>query len=346
MVVFRLRYVSSFQKWALLTTIATYGVITAGGLVRVAGAGLGCPDWPQCFGRYYPPLTESQVPDEFAGQFNFQLAWIEYTNRIVGVLVGLLIIGTLYHALKSHRQNPRILYPSIGAFITILVQGWLGGQVVEEKLDPTILTAHLVLALVVVSLLLYATISGFYPDTRPFDNLPTSRRTLGKITLVVLILSLPQIAFGAFLRGELHDIEKANPTLGRSDFIREAGWVDIVHRSYSWLVLFGVLYLFYYLYKHTDRHPWLLRNIQATGILLGIQVGAGIAMVYGGIPPVFQAIHLVNGSLFLGSLTTLYLLASRIPEHIDISESDPKKNIGLSPNREEKLAPSPSAKIS
>ena len=84
-----------FSKFAFLSTVATYIVIFAGGLVRVSGAGLGCPDWPKCFGGWVPPLTASQLPPGFDSQtFNFTLAWIEYVNRLMGVLLGMLIVLT------------------------------------------------------------------------------------------------------------------------------------------------------------------------------------------------------------------------------------------------------------
>jgi cytochrome c oxidase assembly protein subunit 15 len=168
---------------------------------------------------------------------------------------------------------------------------------------------------------LYATVNGFYPHTRPFENLPASRRTLGKLTLLVLFLSLPQVTLGAFLRGELHDLEKANSEWSGSELIENAGSIDLMHRSYTWIILAGVAFLIYYVHRRTDQHRWLIFNVRAIGVLLAIQIGAGIVMAYAGLPPAFQAIHLVNGSLFLGSLTILYLLASRVPVGDSPSES-------------------------
>lgn len=307
---------SRFQRWALIATLATYAVITAGGLVRASGAGLGCPDWPQCFGRFYPPLTTEQVPTDAGfepSQFDFQLAWTEYINRFAGVILGFLIIGTFYFAWRDHRRNPRIFYPSLGALVLVIFQGWLGGQVVQSELEPIVLTAHLIFALFIVGLLLYATVSGFFPTTAPFQSLPPSRRYLGRLTLLILALSLPQVAFGAFLRGEIDDIESANPQMGRGEWIEQVGWVDPVHRSYSWVLVIGVGFLIYYVYRRVDANRWLKRNATLTGVLLLVQVGAGIVLAYADLPPAFQAIHLVNGSLFLGALTLLYLLASRLP---------------------------------
>jgi cytochrome c oxidase assembly protein subunit 15 len=312
-----------FQKWALATTIATFVLIMIGGIVRASDSGLGCPDWPQCFGRPYPPLTESQVPDHIdAGQFDFQAAWIEYVNRLVGVLIGFLILGTMYHALKTHRRVPRVLYPTIAAFVLVLFQGWLGGEVVESELNPLHITAHLVLALLIVNLLLYATVSAFFPETRPYANLPRQRRTLGRLALLVLVLVLVQVGFGAGLRGELEIVEDESPTLARGEWIEEAGWVDPVHRSFSWLVLAGVVGLVYYTHRRMqEQHHLIQWAARAAGGLVIVQILAGIGLAYGPLPPILQVTHLVGASLLVGALMALYLLASRIPTETSSLES-------------------------
>jgi len=96
--------VRNFQRLSLITTLATFFLIFVGGLVRVSGAGLGCPDWPKCFGRWIPPLRAEDLPAGFDEQtFNVTLAWIEYINRLIGVIVGFLILATALMALKHFR---------------------------------------------------------------------------------------------------------------------------------------------------------------------------------------------------------------------------------------------------
>ena len=90
-----------FRIFTILSTILTYILIFVGGMVRVAGAGMGCPDWPKCFGRWIPPTSLDQLPDHIdPAKFNIVLAWIEYGNRLFGALVGLSIAITLYLVLK------------------------------------------------------------------------------------------------------------------------------------------------------------------------------------------------------------------------------------------------------
>ena len=77
---------SSFQRLAVLTTVLTYLLIAVGGLVRASGAGLGCPDWPRCFGAWIPPASAADLPSQFdASQFNPTLMWTEYLLSLIHI---------------------------------------------------------------------------------------------------------------------------------------------------------------------------------------------------------------------------------------------------------------------
>jgi heme A synthase len=165
------RRLSSFQTLALWTTGTTYFLILVGGLVRASGAGLGCPDWPRCFGSWIPPASAAELPAGFeASQFNPTLMWTEYLNRLLGVTVGLLIFATLVSAWRNHRHTPRIFWPTLAAFLLVGFQGWLGGVVVQQELAAWLVTVHMVVALVIVSLLLYATVYAFTARYRAVDD--------------------------------------------------------------------------------------------------------------------------------------------------------------------------------
>jgi Uncharacterized protein required for cytochrome oxidase assembly len=146
---------TSFRNFIFLSTGLTYLLIFIGGLVRVAGAGMGCPDWPKCFGRWIPPTSIEQIPSHIdPATFNIVLAWIEYCNRLFGAIVGLSITITLFLGLKHYSHLPRIKWPLIIAFGLTLFEGWLGSVLIDTVLNPVTITLHLFFALIIVMLLL------------------------------------------------------------------------------------------------------------------------------------------------------------------------------------------------
>ena len=111
-----------FFQSAVVSTVLSYLLIFVGGLVRVSGSGLGCPDWPKCFGRWIPPTNISQIPEYIdPSSFNIVLAWIEYGNRLLGVIVGLSIVVMTMIAIIYIRKNKKILFNSLLAYF-LLVQ--------------------------------------------------------------------------------------------------------------------------------------------------------------------------------------------------------------------------------
>ena len=92
------------KKWVLATFILTFLEIIAGGVVRTTQSGMGCPDWPKCFGLWVPPTNASELPANFESflkaqdidhTFNAYHTWIEYINRLLGVLLGVFGIVQL-----------------------------------------------------------------------------------------------------------------------------------------------------------------------------------------------------------------------------------------------------------
>src|SRR6266704_1978678 len=191
---FQPRGLSSFQRLALCTTAITYLLILVCGLVRASGAGLGCPDWPRCFGSWVPPASAAELPPQFERSlFNPTLMWTEYLNRLLGVTVGFLIFATFISAWRHHRREPRIFWTTVAALLLTGFQGWLGGRVVANELSAWIVTVHLIVALVIVQLLLYATVRAWSKASEPPSPF-----------LILLILAtMIQIGLGTQVRGAI-----------------------------------------------------------------------------------------------------------------------------------------------
>ena len=182
-----------FRRFGLLTVASVYLLILVGGIVRSTGSGMGCPDWPKCFGTWIPPTQASQLPANYkeiytaqrvaknqklalklqklgfaqvAGSifahpaqyietdFNPVKTWIEYLNRLLGALIGVFVFATVILALPYWRRDRPVFWLALASFLLTGVQGYLGSLVVSTNLLPVMVTVHMGLALVIVALLL------------------------------------------------------------------------------------------------------------------------------------------------------------------------------------------------
>jgi heme a synthase len=305
---------SSFQRLAVWTTATTYVLILVGGLVRASGAGLGCPDWPRCFGSWIPPASAAELPAPFdVSQFNPTLMWTEYLNRLLGVAVGFLIFATLISAIRHHRRVPGILWPTVAAFLLTGFQGWLGGRVVAHELAAWIVTVHLIVALVIVSLLVYATLYAFYRTGAsgaalppPRIDLPAQRR-LAWLTGAVIGVTLAQVALGAQVRGRVDAALDAGTP--RTAALGMVGDYDRWHRDTAAVVVGGTVLLLLLVVTQTGVPRAVARVAYVTAGFVGLQVAIGLTMAYLGLTPALQVAHLSTSSLLLGSQTVLLLQA-------------------------------------
>jgi cytochrome c oxidase assembly protein subunit 15 len=295
---------TSFQRLALWTTATTYFLILVGGLVRASGAGLGCPDWPRCFGSWIPPSSAAELPAQFdPALFNPVLMWTEYTNRLLGVIVGFLIFATMVSAWRHHRRNPRIFWPTFAAFVLVGFEGWLGGRVVAHGLAAWIVTAHLIVAIFIVQLLLYVTFMA--------GRAGRAGRAGGALSLSVAImigLTLLQSGLGTQVRGHVEDALLGG--VARDRALGTVGRLDYLHRDLAMIVLIGAILLMLWLWsRRSSLMPWGF----AVLVLGVLQIAVGLFMAYGALAPAAQVGHLTIASLMLGAETALWLLSRRQP---------------------------------
>ena len=297
---------TSFQRLALWTTAITYLLILVGGLVRASGAGLGCPDWPRCFGSWIPPASVAELPPQFdPSQFNPTLMWTEYLNRLLGITVGFLILATAISAWRNHRREPRIVWPTVAAFLLVGFEGWLGGLVVAHELAAWIVTAHLIVAIIIVQLLLYATFEAFAPhapdalDASPLRWMPWA---IGGLIVVTLI----QAGFGTQVRGAVDGALDAG--VARDAALATVGRLDFLHRDLAFVVVIASALLTLVLLA---RRSTFLRWAFVVLALAVAQIVVGALMAYVSLSPAAQVAHLTLASLLLGAETVLWLMSRR-----------------------------------
>lgn len=320
------------SKINLYTIIAVYFLILVGGIVRSMGAGMGCPDWPKCFGSYIPPTDESALPanyeevyvesrvkknqrlslvlsglgfEELSQQvasdptirnstsFDVQKAWVEYINRLVGVLIGFLVILNMYFSFRYWREQRLVTVLGIGSFILVVFQGWVGSLVVSTNLLPGFISFHMLLALLLVVLLLWQ---------RHHMSKRSGEQVVGRGPLLaLLILFVVQIVLGIQVREEIDMIK--HTALGRDEWISRLGVYFYIHRSYSLLLTGLIGYLWYINYKNGIYSQWLV-ILCATVI---VEILLGVVMAYFAVPAFAQPAHLLLATVAFGAIFYLFL---------------------------------------
>ena len=241
------------------------------------------------------------------------LMWTEYLNRLLGVIVGFLIVATVVSAWKHHRREPRILWSAVVALLLTGFQGWLGGRVVAHELAAWIVTTHLVVALIIVSLLIYATVTAFEvsrisspsSEHRTTPAGPAPLRTPLWVGLLIAI-TLMQIALGTQVRGRIDAaLDAAVP---RAEALGTVGAADTLHRTNALAVLAGALVVAFFV---RTRHPRRsARRFWAFAVvdLAFLQIAFGLVMAYVSLAPAAQVGHLTIATLLLGAQIVLLLL--------------------------------------
>jgi cytochrome c oxidase assembly protein subunit 15 len=298
----------AFRFVGIATIAAVYFLILVGGIVRATGAGMGCPDWPKCFGRWVPPTHESQLPANYQEiyshrgyadtTFNVVKTWTEYVNRLVGVFIGFLIFLTLIFSFAYVRRDPWVPLLSLASFVLVGFQGWLGAVVVASNLAPVKITLHMVVALVLVALLIYTVARSQRDRLAAIETKPHS--AFPALLVAVLLLSLAQVILGTQVREHVDEIAVAAGESNRAAWMGSLGMSFYVHRSFSIVLLAANVAVAFTIWKKGGVSRIVSRCAAWLVGIVVIEIASGAAMYYFAIPPVLQPIHLLLASLMFG----------------------------------------------
>jgi cytochrome c oxidase assembly protein subunit 15 len=125
-----------FELLSLAALVALTLIVFSGAAVRLSGSGLGCPDWPRCYGNVYPPLQTHAV--------------IEFSNRVVSGLVGVVVVAVALLAWKRRPFRRDLAFLAAALPAGVVAQAVLGGYTVEEKLAPGFVMAHFALSMLIL----------------------------------------------------------------------------------------------------------------------------------------------------------------------------------------------------
>lgn len=288
-----------FRSALTVTLVLSLLVVAAGATVRATGSGMGCPDWPLCYGCWIPPVSVDQLPEDYAeryavagrpAEFDALKTWIEYINRLLGAATGLAMLVAAALCVPVVRQRPLLGVLTLAALLVLAFVAWLGAHVVDTFLAPHAVTLHLLTAYTLLALLLGAreTTDRTLFGPRPPVAWPT-RVALGLVGVSFLV----QWALGIRTREEIeawiwsHDLaESVFETLG--------GAYDL-HKLVGLFVAAASLWLAWV--ARREGQPRLVRLATVGASLVVLQGALGLVLWWGDLPAWSKPLHLVVATL-------------------------------------------------
>ena len=328
-----MKTLGAFHKLSLSTLIAVYVLILVGGVVRSTGSGMGCPDWPKCFGNWVPPTDVSELPPDYKevyanyrheknirfarylrmlgmgttadqllndesvlieADFNPTKTWIEYFNRITGVIIGFLIFLVFVYSLKFWNSRRTITVVSLLTLVLVSFQGWIGSFVVSSNLTPWTITVHMFLALVIVAMLVYLV------HVSASHTIRTHSAIGFWWMMACMAVLLVQILLGTQVR---EAVDQISPVTERDEWIVAIGDTFTIHRSFSWIVVLLHVGLVLTLRKTPASKALQLALI----LLIAGTILSGVGMAWFAIPAFLQPAHLLLATACFG-IQFLFLL--------------------------------------
>ncbi len=326
-----------------LAWIALFSVIllvVVGATVRVTGAGLGCPDWPTCWGCIIPPTSADQIDvakldmakfkrhavrkgidpdtitrDTILESFDPVHTWIEFFNRLTSLPLGFSTLLLALLSFRATRYRRWVVGLSWFCLIDVIGNAVMGAYVVSSGLQPGIITLHMGLAFLLIAVLV-TIIWMSRPEEQPPSMNPMWRKRILIASLIFFGCLFCEGLMGSQLREQTDELAKASAGLDRTEWIEELGSTLIykVHRSFSWTLLMTAGLILYWIKKSgaaTMIEPKLIFAMVIAMMLMGI-VLAHVAIFQ-----IVQVLH-VGCTAVLLALTWHWIMrllwSGRVPE--------------------------------
>ena len=324
-----MNYSRLFVRFNWITLVLIFLVVVAGSFVRITGSGMGCPDWPKCFGKWVPPTQKSQLPTNYQEvyaekrgkkiekfskllrsigmadvankikedktilieqSFNARKTWTEYVNRLVGFLAGNAVLVVLIWTLLRYRKRKLVML-ALANLIFIGFEAWFGSIVVATNLVPWTITVHLFFALLIIALQLL-----IIHEISPIQSTKIQiSRSLKLLIVFCFVITFIQMFLGTQVRESIDELTKQG--YSRADWIEKLGLPFFIHRSFSWLVL--IILSFIAWKNEKENKYWIIRT---SFILLMLELITGILLAYANMPGLVQTSHLIFATIILGTL--------------------------------------------
>jgi heme o synthase len=308
--------VTRFAKLAVAAAVATFVLIAVGGLVRATDSGLGCPDWPLCFGDWLPPADLN--------------AWIEHSHRLTAaVFVGPLVGGVgLITVFTGRRRDLPLLAAAVVAGVLVIAQSALGAAVVLQGLAAELVTAHLAMALTVFAAVIFIAERATHGPMPAAHARPGLTRLVGLAALAIFA----QMLLGSWVTGHHAGLAYADfPLMNGSVLPAVAGSeqaVHLAHRAMSLVVAGLVVWTVVAVRRAVPAGPARMLALWMV-VLVAIQIALGGLNVASRLSAFFVVPHLAVGAALWGASVWLWLATRRLrPSEVALRAPAPDREPG------------------
>jgi cytochrome c oxidase assembly protein subunit 15 len=255
------------HRTAWVALVSLFVLVVVGATVRVTGSGLGCPDWPTCWGCLIPPTSVDQIdvdrldiekfkrhaikkgidPDTITREtvldsFDPVHTWIEFGNRLTSLPLGFSTLLLALLSFRAPRFRGTVILLAWLSLVDVLANAVMGAIVVRSGLQPGIITLHMALAFLLIMLLdsvVWLTRPGSSETTTPATSASQTDRRLLFVSLIFFGCLFAEGLLGSQLREQTDEMSHAVGGLARSEWLGQlsATWIYKIHRTFSWSLL-------------------------------------------------------------------------------------------------------------
>jgi cytochrome c oxidase assembly protein subunit 15 len=336
-----------------LTCSSVFLLFFFGGLVRATGSGMGCPDWPKCFGLWAPPTCECKLPgnyqqiflekrlqkvERFAKvltalgmeasaeklrldrsiqqpeAFDPVKAWIEYINRLFGVLSGLFAMVYFGMAVWFRGRIASGKGWGLVGLLLLLVNGWLGSLVVATNLLPGVVTLHFLLSFMCLFAYMVSLHKAGNFQFNGLSVLSTQQWFWLWISVFFVVI------IGAWSREQVDTLRLAQQLYVDGDPSAFLGWgmlnvfamdwIFALHRYMPFVVLGWMIWLMRKSHNGFSKNSLALHHpLMVIALLCVSQIALGVIHIWFVVPAWTQVAHVVVGSALITYIFAVYLSA-------------------------------------
>jgi len=341
---------NKYRKLVWVMAFLTFDLIVFGGFTRLTDSGLGCPDWPGCYGAANPFIAHEQIAAAEAlmptGPVTKVKAWIEMIHRYLAMGIGVLIMALMFQSIRQWRKTKLDAFAPampVALFLFVCVQGAFGAWTVTLKLQPVIVTIHLLLGMALLAMLVWL---GGREDYLMHPPAPSrdvaSLRSLRTLALVAAAVLLVQIALGGWVSTNYATLACDEFPLCDGQFIPEMDfehgftlWRELGKTAAGHYLQFSALVAIHWVHRNfavivtmvlglaawrAMRQPQLRKTGNMLAAVLLAQLFTGVATVYFDFPLAIAVLHNAGAALLVLTVT---MLNYKVKYLLEVSQRSP-----------------------